>query len=32
VESLRYRDTGRIGRRITEAYRATSEYLARVPT
>jgi NTE family protein len=32
VESLRYRDTGRIGRRIAEAYRATSEYLARVPT
>ncbi|MGD9526531.1 patatin-like phospholipase family protein [Pseudonocardia sp.] len=32
VESLRYRDTGRIGRRITEAYRATSEYLASVPT
>ncbi|MGE3284835.1 MAG: patatin-like phospholipase family protein [Pseudonocardia sp.] len=32
VEALRYRDTGRIGRRISEAYRATSEYLARVPT
>jgi NTE family protein len=32
VEALRYRDTSGIGRRIAAAYRATADYLARVPS